>query len=302
MDGGAWWAKVHGVTKSRTRLSDFTFTFHFHALEKEMTTHSSVLAWRIPGTGAWWAAIYGVAHSRTRLKWLSSSSILSYGYATFCISIHPTVDTWVSRMLKLLWAVLLYECRWANISSRHCFQLWELFVWKWNCWTCGGSAFTWAALWCAPTSGEWGSVSPHPHQHLFCPVGLLVFHSSHPNRYLVGFTYISLMSNDVEHLFMCLLAIHVSSLEILKSFSHFWISLCCCILGILYRFWILTPYRICGLWIFPPPWGLPFHSVHSVFHCTKFKKLNEPSLSVFSFVTCVFGVISKKSLPSISKF
>ena len=51
MDGGAWWAAVHGVTKSQTRLSDFAFTFHFHALEKEMATHSSVLAWRIPGTG-----------------------------------------------------------------------------------------------------------------------------------------------------------------------------------------------------------------------------------------------------------
>ena len=50
MDGGAWWAAVHGVAKSRTQLSDFTFTFHFHALEKEMATHSSVLAWRIPGT------------------------------------------------------------------------------------------------------------------------------------------------------------------------------------------------------------------------------------------------------------
>ena len=50
MDGGAWWAAVHGVAKSRTRLSNFTFTFHFHALEKEMATHSSVLAWRIPGT------------------------------------------------------------------------------------------------------------------------------------------------------------------------------------------------------------------------------------------------------------
>ena len=49
MDGGAWWAAVHGVAKSRTRLSDFTFTFHFHALEKERATHSSVLAWRIPG-------------------------------------------------------------------------------------------------------------------------------------------------------------------------------------------------------------------------------------------------------------
>ena len=51
MDGGAWWAAVHGVAQSRTWLSDFTFTFHFHALEKEMATHSSVLAWRIPGTG-----------------------------------------------------------------------------------------------------------------------------------------------------------------------------------------------------------------------------------------------------------
>ena len=50
MDGGAWWAAVHGVTKSQTRLSDFTFTFHFHALEKETAIHFSVLAWRIPGT------------------------------------------------------------------------------------------------------------------------------------------------------------------------------------------------------------------------------------------------------------
>ena len=51
MDGGAWWAAVRGVAKSRARLSDFTFTFHFHALEKEMATHSSVLSWGIPGTG-----------------------------------------------------------------------------------------------------------------------------------------------------------------------------------------------------------------------------------------------------------
>ena len=51
MDRGAWEAAVHGVAKSLTRLSDFTFTFHFHALEKEMATHSGVFAWRIPGTG-----------------------------------------------------------------------------------------------------------------------------------------------------------------------------------------------------------------------------------------------------------
>ena len=59
MDGGAWWAAIHGVVKSRTRLSDFTFTFHFHALEKEMATHSSVLAWRIPGTEE---PVYGLCH------------------------------------------------------------------------------------------------------------------------------------------------------------------------------------------------------------------------------------------------
>ena len=52
MDGGTWWAAVHGIEKSQTWLSDFTFTFHFHALEKEVATHSSVLAWRIPGTGS----------------------------------------------------------------------------------------------------------------------------------------------------------------------------------------------------------------------------------------------------------
>ena len=56
MDGGAWQAAVRGVAKSRTRLSNFTLTFHFHALEKEMATHSSVLAWRIPGTGEPWNA------------------------------------------------------------------------------------------------------------------------------------------------------------------------------------------------------------------------------------------------------
>ena len=71
MDGGAWWAAVHEVAKSWTRLRDFTFTFHFHALEKEMATHSSVLAWRIPGMGA---AIFGVAQSWTQLKRLSSSN------------------------------------------------------------------------------------------------------------------------------------------------------------------------------------------------------------------------------------
>ena len=65
MDGGAWWAAVHGVAESQTRLSNFTFTFHFHALEKEMAIHSSILAWRIPGTGESGGLLSMGSHSRT---------------------------------------------------------------------------------------------------------------------------------------------------------------------------------------------------------------------------------------------
>ena len=76
MGGGAWWAAVHGVAKSRTRLSDFTFTFHFRALEKEMETHSSVLSWRNPGTGGpGELPSMGSHRVWTRLKQLSSSSV-----------------------------------------------------------------------------------------------------------------------------------------------------------------------------------------------------------------------------------
>ena len=78
-DGGAWWAAVHGVARSRTRLSDFAFTFPFHALEKEMATHSSVLAWRIPGTGEPGGLPSLGSHSRIRLKRLSSSSSWWWG-------------------------------------------------------------------------------------------------------------------------------------------------------------------------------------------------------------------------------
>ena len=74
IDGGAWQAAVHGVAKSQTQLSDFTFTFHFHALEKEMATHSGSCLENPRDGGAWWVAVSGVAQSRTRLKRLSSSS------------------------------------------------------------------------------------------------------------------------------------------------------------------------------------------------------------------------------------
>ena len=80
MDGGAWWAAVHGVAKSQTRLSGFTFTVHFHASEKEMAAHSSVLAWRIPGTGEpGGLPSVGSHKSQIRLKQLSSSSRLAAG-------------------------------------------------------------------------------------------------------------------------------------------------------------------------------------------------------------------------------
>ena len=78
MDGGAWWSAVHGVAGNRTRLSDFTFPFHFHALEEEMATHSSVLAWKVPGTGEPGGLPYGVAQSRTRLKRLGGSGGSSF--------------------------------------------------------------------------------------------------------------------------------------------------------------------------------------------------------------------------------
>ena len=75
MGRGAWKAAVHGVAEGRTRLSDFTFTFHFHALEKEMATHSQCSCLENPRDGgAWWAAVYRVTQSWTRLKRLSSSS------------------------------------------------------------------------------------------------------------------------------------------------------------------------------------------------------------------------------------
>ena len=87
MDGGAWWAAVHEVVKSRTRLNDFTFTFHFHALEKEMATHSGVLAWRIPGTGEPGGLPSMASQSQTRLKRLSISSSSSRSFLANCIGL-----------------------------------------------------------------------------------------------------------------------------------------------------------------------------------------------------------------------
>ena len=104
MDGGAWWAAVHGVSRSRTWLSDVTFTFHFPALEKEMATHSSVLAWRIPGMGEPGGlpsmsrtrlCVYA-AQSRTRLRRLSSSIALVNCWMLLVLSNFPTyISLWI---------------------------------------------------------------------------------------------------------------------------------------------------------------------------------------------------------------
>ena len=85
MDGGAWWAAVHGVAKSRTRLSNFTFTSYFHALEKEMATHSSVLAWRIPGTGEP-GGLPSMGSHRVGHNWSNLAAAVDYYGATAAIS------------------------------------------------------------------------------------------------------------------------------------------------------------------------------------------------------------------------
>ena len=96
MDGGAWWAAVHGVTKSRTRQSDFTFTCNFHALEKEMATHSRVPAWRIPGTGEpGGLSSMGstrVGHVCSDLAAAAATYILYRNYPTTLISWHLTFN------------------------------------------------------------------------------------------------------------------------------------------------------------------------------------------------------------------
>ena len=107
-DGGAWWAAVHGVAKSQTRLSDFTFTFHFHALEKDMATHSSVSYLENPrDRRAWWAAVYGVTQSRTRLKRLSSSSSSKHVKA-FIINMEAIYTNVLLSLPKIL-------CEWERV-------------------------------------------------------------------------------------------------------------------------------------------------------------------------------------------
>ena len=114
MDRGAWWAAVHGVAKSRTRLSDFTFTFHFPALEKEMATHSSVLAWRIPGKGEP-GGLPSMGSHRVRHDWsdLSAAAAERNGKIFLVHKLKeqlllkcPSTVEWINKM----WYIHIMEC------------------------------------------------------------------------------------------------------------------------------------------------------------------------------------------------
>ena len=118
MDGAAWEAAVHGVAKSQTRLSDFTLTFHFHALEKEMATHSNVLAWRIPGTGEPGGLPSMGSQSRTRLKQLSSSSSSGAGSDEWLLELFYTASENVGCYLhQTMWESRLVVFTEVNIHS-----------------------------------------------------------------------------------------------------------------------------------------------------------------------------------------
>ena len=116
MDGGAWWAIVHGVIEGQTRLSDFTFTFHFHALEKEMATRSSVLAWRIPGTGEP-GGLSSIGSHRVGHDWsdlTAAAAIASDGKKnTFLIKWSLLAHKYIWLFIYLLAALGLHCCVWA---------------------------------------------------------------------------------------------------------------------------------------------------------------------------------------------
>ena len=126
MGGRAWWATVHGVAKSRTQLSDFTFTFYFHALEKEMATHFSVLAWRIPGTGKPGGlpsmGSHRVGHDWS--KWLSSSSSSNLCWPSKLI-MKPITITKTGKAQKCqLWSYFRSIHNFATVVINH---IWTIF-------------------------------------------------------------------------------------------------------------------------------------------------------------------------------
>ena len=123
MDGGAWWAAVHGVAKSRTQWSAFPFTFPFYALEKEMATHSSVLAWRIPGM-AEPAGLPSMGSHRVRHDWSNSAAAAAVIIAFQRISL-PFI---ICKLRKLNWKIIITHCACIQCYRHHmCFNLWSSY-------------------------------------------------------------------------------------------------------------------------------------------------------------------------------
>ena len=155
MDGGAWWAAVHGVSRSRTRLSDFTFTFHFHALEKEMKTHPSVLAWRIPGMGEP-GGLLSLGSQRVRYNWsdLAATAAADIFLELSCFFSDPmdvgnliSGSSAFSKSNLNIWKFMVYvllkpglenfEHYFASVWDEYnCMVVWTFFciafLWDWN--------------------------------------------------------------------------------------------------------------------------------------------------------------------------
>ena len=124
MDGGAWWAAVHGVMKSRTRLSDFPFTFHFPALEKEMATHSSVLAWRIPGTGEP-GGLQSMGSHRVGHDWRDLAAAAAALQSSLC---HVCVDGTFRGWTHLL---VTSNQRWTKKFFQKLINVLSMLLWFW---------------------------------------------------------------------------------------------------------------------------------------------------------------------------
>ena len=165
VNGGAWWAAVHGVEKSQTWLSDFTFTFYFYALEKEMATHSSVLAWRIPGMGSHrvrhdWSDLAAAAYVILYIKQITSKDLLySTGTSTHTLLIAymgKNLEEWC--VVQLFSHVALFEMPWTSrlpSSSPYPRACWNSRPLSWWCHPTILSSVPFSTcLWSFPASGS----------------------------------------------------------------------------------------------------------------------------------------------------
>ena len=137
MDGRTWWAAVHGVARSRTRLSDLTFTFHLHALEKEMATHSSVLAWRIPGS-AEPGGLLSMGSHRVGHDWRDLAAAAA-AWSPYSVTISAEFQRPLEALAQLFAVLLFMAC----FSTAHCILLALIFL---NLSLCD-CLWTWWQLW-----------------------------------------------------------------------------------------------------------------------------------------------------------